>query len=105
LRPADRIEITYAGHERLSEITDRAIIDGAAGFIASHRDGWIDRWHGPAAPVYVLEFYSKDEHLGGFGIGRSYITYGSISKEVPSSELAALAKALGVLWPPTVEHP
>lgn len=100
LASAHRIEVTFNGIDRVTTVTDKPRIHDAAMFLDRYHEGWIDIWSGPAAPSLILEFYQDGRHLGGFGIGRTYVTVGSLSREVPAGDIAALAKQLRLQWPP-----
>jgi hypothetical protein len=100
LATGDRIEVTTNGIEKIATIMDEAKIQDAARFIERYPEGWAELWSGPAAPSLILEFYQANRPLGGYGIGRTYVVVGMLSREAPAAEVAALAGRLGLRWPP-----
>lgn len=103
LLTADRLELTA---DRISipvpaiiTITDRSQIADAATFFNQHRDGWTNALSGGAAPLFVT-FYKRDERLEAFGVGPRFLTLGTWTLYPPEAEITALAKRLGLMWPP-----
>ena len=85
---------------KVGTITDRAGIERAANFIERYRDGWIDVWSGPRAPLVLLNFSVGDRHVGDFGFSDRYLVAGSLSRDADPDEIARLARDLGLKWPP-----
>jgi hypothetical protein len=99
LRSADRMDVRAPFDRSIAVLTDRDKIQAATEFIEQQRDGWVDVWTGPRAPELMFEFYSGSKYLGGFGISRSYLVAGSLSKDVPPEGITVLARRLGLEWP------
>ena len=100
LNQADRIDVIGIGGQAIATIDDRERILAAAMFIEQYHEGWIDYWSGPRAPRLLLEFFKGSRSLGHFGISRSYLVSGSLSRDTPSAEIEAFAKNLRLPWPP-----
>jgi hypothetical protein len=99
LRGADRIDIIGRGSQKLETVDDPAKIQAAVTFATEHQEGWIDRWSGPRAPTVFLVFYRAGRPVGDLGLATHYVTTGSISRDVPSTEIQTFAKELGLKWP------
>jgi hypothetical protein len=100
IRTADRLSVRTTSDRIVVSITDPGKIQSAADFIGRYRDGWQDVLGGPRAPWLVLDFYRGDRYLGGYGLSTSYLVAGSLSRDTPPEQIAALASGLGLQWPP-----
>jgi hypothetical protein len=78
--------------------TDKPQIRDAAAFFDRYRDGWINVWSGGSAPLY-LEFFKGGDTLASFGVGPSFLSVGTMSRQIPETEITALAMRLGLTWP------
>ena len=87
------------GNQKLETIDDPVKIQAALTFAARHEEGWIDYWSGPRAPTVLLVFYHAGRPIGDLGLSTSYLTAGSGSRDVPSTEIQAFARELGLDWP------
>ena len=99
LRVADTIRVVGTGGKIIATIQDPQKLGAAVTFIEQREDSWIDKWSGPRAPYLLFEFYRGDDSLGHYGIAPAYLVAGSLSRDTPASEIAALARQLGIRWP------
>jgi hypothetical protein len=86
----------------MTTISDPGKVQVAVKFILDRQDRWGDRLS-PYVPTLVLRFYTKGRDLGGFGIGRDMLMalpdHGFLWRDVPSADIDALLKTLGVTMP------
>jgi hypothetical protein len=100
LRQADRLEVRKGGAHIVAASADPAVIATGREFILSRSDGWSEGLTGAPRPVFVAFFYSGNRLLGGFGVGRAYLTSQPASplyyRVASPQEVAAIAAALRV---------
>jgi hypothetical protein len=99
LSKATRVEVTVRGYEPVATISRKERVLEASAFIQKYPDKWRDSLS-PAAPEFMFEFYDGTQHIGGFGVGRTYVTNGSLSRELPPDEIVALVRKLELPWSP-----
>lgn len=101
LERADRIEVRTRLDAPVKSITDPVQVRAALDFIKKYRSGGKDPLSGPLVPRFMLQFYTGQEGLGGFGVGSRHIvsnppTAGFWSREVPRDEIDRLVRALAL---------
>jgi hypothetical protein len=99
LRQANRLEVRKGGAHIVAASADPAVVATARAFIMSRSDRWIKGPSGAPLPVFVVLFYSGDRVLGGFGVGRTYLTDLAdhyLYRLASPQEVAAIAAALRV---------
>jgi hypothetical protein len=102
LSSADRVEVRTTD-AKVATITDPAKVRHAVEFIRQRQDRWGDRVN-PYVPTLVLEFFSVDRRLGGYGIGQDILValpgdQGFSWRDVSEAEVNTLLKALGIAFP------
>ncbi len=108
LEEANRIlVITHSGKTRLvATITDRTTIRNLVGFFEERPGGWVI-FSGFIAG-YDFALYQDDRLLGHLGLtasssvrpGEDTLSCGDYFRRAPASEVEALARTLGLPWPP-----
>jgi len=101
LQHADRIEVTRHG-VLTTTVRDPNVIGAVYAMVARHDSGWRTPSHGSPAPVLHVKFFRGSELLGGFGLGKDFLTSNPgplfMMRTIPATETAELARMLQVPW-------
>jgi hypothetical protein len=100
LRDADRIEVTTRHGQLTTAVHDPSVIAAVHAMVAKHDSGWSTPRYGTPEPLLHVSFYRGTRLLGGFGLGKDFLTSGPgpkfMMRSVPTADIAAIARMLQV---------
>jgi len=103
LRGADRVEVRTIHDGRVTTIRDPAVISAAQAAVARHDMGWDSPRSGAPAPMIQVSFYRGDLLLGGYGVGKDFLTTdqggASLSRSIVPEEAEQITRLLRVSLP------
>jgi hypothetical protein len=100
LKDAERVEVR-TNHDRLvRKVEDAVVMADARAFILAHADGWETPWYGTPVPRLQVNFYRGERLIGGFGVGRDFLTTDPgpvfMSRSVQGQDVEELLRRLSV---------
>ena len=112
LEQSDRLVIEGGAAELQSEVTivDRSTIRDVLALFERYPRGWIIISGAPGD--YLLNFYRGDNVLQVLGLSHGSprsafedtLSFGSYFRRAPASDVAPLARRLGLPWPPNLKR-